>query len=208
MTAPRYRARPGCTHEPWPCCGTEADMFGRPRGTICGACRHLIAEGVAARERAAAEGLAVYRWTERSWSWPRFLGLGGLSTERHDQLSEAFHQLAARLTRPAPADTPRDSPAMGPAYRDHRGETRQDPVPWPRLVEPPPGTPEYRQGSWDWGCLVLAEPATREALQALYAAIGGALRDAHAGGLDRGRSALLQLAAGELSLSDFQRGGQ
>jgi hypothetical protein len=200
----KRRASRGCTHEPYPCCGAEPGAYGRPKGTICRDCESLIADGMAARAAAATAQEAgqrqVFRWTSQKHGWPRFYGAGcqwpagdGLD----DALVDAFWQLVTLVADPAPADTPRDSPKYEMVARAwSKGKERQY-LPWPMVLS------EGGYGSWSFEQLVLLPANVQQALDTLHQAIKAALGGVYQEGKERGGSALLRLASGELSLQDF-----
>lgn len=208
----KFRARPGYTHDPWPCCGTAAGAYGRPKGKICDDCKALIAEGKVARAAAAdqkAKGeQAVYGWTERDYGWPRYYAVPGdfTNSEAHEQLANAMFACVNALSTPAPADTPRESPEYTlerqyvgvPSGRE--GHKRRQYLPWPRVLP----VDEKKYDSWGFHTLRLMNPAHREALVALDLAIRAALEDRYEAGKQRGRSLLLGLAQGEHTITDFE----
>lgn len=189
----KSRASRGHTHDPWPCCGSDAGEYGRPKGGICLACTALIKEGRAARQRLADEGLAVYKWTTAHYIDARFPGFD----ESHDRLTRAFFDLVNTITHPAPADTPRENPEKWRMGRWSDGTRRREYEPWPWLV--------LGKGEWSWHTLVLAKPSDVERLRTLHAAILSALDAMYHEGKHRGSSALLSLASGEVGLQEFEQ---
>jgi hypothetical protein len=196
MRGERRRASRGNTHDPFECCGKEPGPYGRPKGAICGDCQALIDEGKAARAR-GPQDLVPFVWTSTNYGWPRFYGTGAdLPSDVHQALANAFWALANQITTPAPADTPRMSPTLGDPDR-RTGE--RHPTPWPRLLT----DPGLSHDSWSWAKLVLANPATVDALDALYLGIRAALGATYERGLKKGGNALKRLAEGSLALNDF-----
>lgn len=202
MAAERRRCRPGYTHEPYDCCGKDGGTYGRPKGQICQDCRNLIEHGKAAQAQACAAmdagTMGVFRWSERSYAWPRFYGSGAdIPGQAHDRLGDAFWEAVNVVTMPAPATTPdtSDQPAANPSWVGQKEA-------WPWLIEAK-GT----RRSWsesDWRVLRIADPAVREAMNSLHGAIMVALGAAYQAGKAKGSSILQQLASGELSLADFE----
>jgi hypothetical protein len=211
----KRRASAGNTHDPWPCCGSEAGTYGRRKNAICKACAALIEEGKAARAAATAAkdagGLDVFGWSSADYGWPRFYGndaqfphrfeVDGERVDVHDQLGDAFWHLVNTISQPAPADTPRHSPKYEMRKWSGSDKAERHHLPWPWVLSSP-----KRQGyspSWQFEILVLMNPAARDAVDKLFTAINLALSAVYQEGKERGGSALMQLARGELSLADF-----
>ena len=64
---------------------------------------------------------------------------------------------------------------------------------------------EGTRSHYDNPTLVTAEKATRDKLNELDRTIRAALEDTYRAGLREGRSILLQLAGGDLSMNDFNK---
>lgn len=201
----RRRASAGNTHDPWPCCGTEAGRYGRPKGGICSDCQELIAEGKAARTKATqakeAGQVAPYGWTGVSHGWPRFYVGADFPADTDDELVAAFYDLVGTISEPAPADTPTDfrTGRMVPSPWN-RKELEPERQAWPWVLDV---KNDGYSSSWQSRKLVLMNPAARDAVARLYAAIRAALADCFQGGKNRGGSALMGLASGDLSMADF-----
>ncbi len=211
----RRRASAGNTHDPWPCCGTEAGRYGRPKGTICKDCGDLIAEGKAARAAATAAkeagGLDVFGWTTADYGWPRFYGndaqfphgfeVDGERVDVHDHLGDAFWHLVNTISQPAPADTPNHSPKYEMRKRTWGGPTAERHyLPWPMVLSE---GKRSSTSSWQFHQLVLMNPAARDAVDKLHQAINLALEAVFQEGKRTGRSLLQGLATGDVKMADF-----
>lgn len=216
MSEQKRRASAGNTHDPWPCCGTEAGSYGRQKNTICKDCADLITEGKAARAAATAAkeagSLEIFGWTTADYGWPRFYGndaqfphrfeVDGERVDVHERLGDAFWHLVNMISQPAPADTPHQSPKYEMRKRTWGGPTSERHyLPWPMVLS----GPNRGSGGSDWQFhqLILMNPAARDAVDKLHQAINLALGAVYQEGKERGGSALLSLAKGELSLGDF-----
>ena len=183
VTKRRRRVWTGYTREPWPCCGKAAEWrYGRPKEGICDECGQLVERGRAAAARDAEPGNEHYLWTDARQFWPRYYGAYDFNDkpgERTDQLlANAMFELVAAVSLPThEQEAPTSRPHVLDCRDTHTG---------------------YRSVA-----VVSMPPAVRDRLNALDAAIRTALAKVYASGQRRGRSAVLQLAAGELSLTDF-----
>lgn len=195
----KRRCRPGYTHEPYECCGTEGGPYGRPKGVICKDCADLIAEGKAARAEKAALGAEVRQWTERSYAWPRYYGSGAeIPAAQQEALVEAFFALVNAVTTPAPGDTPSVSPRTE-TRRGWNGKPEVHQLPWDKILS----DPGQGYDSWSFSKLVLVRPEVQAALDALHVAIKQALGATFERGKVRGSSILNGLVSGELTLNAF-----
>ena len=177
----RPKAGRGCTHDLWPCCGEPPEeTFGRTkRKSVCPECEELIQIGRQARERESESENGTYVWTETAHWWPQYYGdyrFGDGKTQ--DELADAMFHLVVRLT------TLKMNHAYGPSHE-------------------PVLECENTHGGYEGSVLVTAPTDVRTRLNDLDRAIRKALVAAYAEGKARGRSALLQLAGGELSMADF-----
>lgn len=174
------RLQRGHTRDPWPCCRRPAnERSGRPKGTICDDCKSLIRIGRETRALQSDRGERVYLWTTMPHWWPMYYGEYSFTTHGVGRrLSDAmFHVVSAVCRR-----------THGPWDEKNEG----------RFLEC--GGPRAR---YEAPVAVSADPQLRERLDELDAAIRAALADCYAEGESRGRSIILQLAGGEMSLKDF-----
>lgn len=209
MPIEKRRASRGCTHDPWPCCGTEPGSYGRPKEGICKDCQALIEEGKAARQKAAvakdAGELRVFNWTSVDYGWPRFYKADCQfphTPDFHEQLGDAFFAVVNAVSQAAPADTPHQSPKyemVARTYGDGGKERRY--LPWPWVV-----SEKGHHDSWSFGIRVLMNPAVQQALDHLHKQISAALGGVYHEGKQRGASLLHGLVTGELSQADFDDG--
>ena len=189
----RRRARRGCTYDPWPCCGKETTWDGgRPKGAICPECNRLIRLGKDAEKRSRETDTGTYTWAKESHWWPRYYG--PYSFEQHDtanNLAEAMFDLIEAVS-------------VLRENRKYGGYGASDHSEGPVLeCIGENGRPDrYESGGT---ALVHIPRAVREHLDKLDANIRTALREAYSAGNRRGRSILRQLAAGEMSLRDFEK---
>ncbi|MCY4635091.1 MAG: hypothetical protein OXG04_11420 [Acidobacteria bacterium] len=192
------RARRGCTYDPWPCCGKVITWNGgRPKGTICPACSRLIRLGEDAEKRTRETDTGIYTWAEQSHWWPRYYG--PYSFEQRDtaeKLAQAMFDLIEAVS-------------VLRETREHGygslGKSGQSEGPVLECIGEDGRPRRYESGGT---ALVHIPRAVRERLDNLDANIRTALREAYAEGNRRGRSILRQLAAGEMSLSDFEKRDQ
>ncbi len=190
------RCPPGYTHDLYECCGKDPGVYGRPKGQICSTCAGLIEDGRRARAL-VPKGLETLQWTSVPYGWPCFYSckaqfLDGLSSsDARDRLRDAFWRLVNVATTPAPSDTPHGDPSKG-----HE--------PWPRLLS----VKGSGYNSWSFETLVACCPEIRKGLDELHQAIMAALNDVYAAGKRNGRSVLLGLASGEVSVRDFDGDGK
>ena len=192
----RARAPRGMTWEPWPCCGAgeggeepgRGPKRPRPKSeVICPECRRLIETGRRAEERQAEAGKQSWGWAEDEMGWPRYIGgpEAGQETETAlRKLSSAFFGLVSRLVEFVP-DSEYKPAAREPARRLLRYEAHES---W----------------WWSWPIEVRAEPALREALDAVDAGIRTALEEVREDAFRAGRNTLLALAEGKTALDDFE----
>ena len=176
----RERLPRGHTRDAWPCCNTAPEQtYGRPKGGICQKCRELIRTGAdALRQREQAQE-QTYRWVKQPHWWPQYYGVYRFENEgTRRTLIEAMFYLVNRVIKPVYARSGADK------------------------IEPML-TCEGTRSQYDNSVPVSADPGTRECLNALDQAIREALTEAYAEGKKRGQSTLLQLAAGEMSMKDF-----
>jgi hypothetical protein len=173
----------GLTKRPYECCGAPAPQFGRPLTGVCAACEALQKDGQTYRDtvQQVIADRQTYVWVEpgREYAWPcpREFFYG----DKQDALRRALGVLIATVALPVPAVEEKwwDKPGLLPRAQG-----------------------EY----YEWKMPVEVSPPTAEALAALVTAMATALGAAYADGLKRGRSSLLALAAGEMSLADFEKG--
>lgn len=176
----RKRLQRGHTRDPWPCCRRPAnEAGGRPKATICDDCKALIKIDKETRARQDEQGQKVYLWTEMPHWWLMYYGPYSFGTHGVGRrLSDAmFHVVSAVCRR-----------THGPWDEENEGKFLEC------------GGPRARYEST---FAVRADPAVRDRLDELDAAIRAALADCYAAGRSRGRSIILQLAGGEMSLKDF-----
>ena len=195
MTEKR-RCSPGYTHDPYPCCGTDGGPYGRQKNCICRDCSALIEEGKRARGLLNAAAPEVRTWTERDWGfpgyygdweWPHALHHGGL--DLHHNLRAAIFKMVNAVVQPAPGDTPSSVPT----------KKSTDYTPWPNFLS------QKENGTcYDWRILVTVDPSVRAAIDAVDQAIRAALGGVYLEGKERGSASLLQLATGEMSMTDFE----
>ena len=175
----------GHTRDPWPCCDRPADdTVGRPKERICEACRNLIRTGEDALERQKNVGEQRYRWPEVRHMWPQYYGdyeFG--TTDTREDLGTAMFNLVTAL-----------------ATRAHERQ-------WKRKHQPVLDCANTHTRYLDT-VEVMLNAKTRELLNKLDVAIRAALTQGYAEGKARGRSTLLQLANGELSMNDFDKGAR
>ena len=178
------------TWDPWPCCGKPAEKEGwrggRPKNTICRECTHLIQVGRDALETARASGRRPYLWTWVRHGWAEYYGAYDFSGDRSFLAHAMFHLVealwATREKRPhgfIPAGSV-DGPVLD-CDEQHRNPILQGQV------------------------TVHIDRNIRDRVNELDAAIRKALASVYAQGVARGRSTLLGLADGDLSLSDFEK---
>ena len=189
----RVRARRGCTYDPWPCCGeVTTQRGGREKDTICPECTRLIRLGRDAETRSRESDTGIYRWASEPHWWPQYYG--PWSFEHHDtgkKLAEAMYDLVEAVS------LLREDREHGYGRLGAKSEvpvlecTGED------------GHPGHYESSGT--ALVHIPRPVRERLDNLDARIRTALREAWAAGNRRGRSVLRQMAAGEMSLGDFER---
>lgn len=194
----RERAGRGMTYEPWPCCGQEPETSGwrrgRPKNEICDECRHLIGVGKQALERAGQNGRKSYLWTCIKHGWAQYYGSYQFQSE-HDtgfdvgrRLADAMFELVESLwsvrEKRAHGYIPPGS-SVGPVIECSK---------------------QHRQPIEQGAVIVHMEQRVRDRVNELDAAIRTALESAYSEGRKRGRSTLLSMAAGDLSLSDFDEG--
>lgn len=163
----------------------------------------LIKEGKAAREAQRAAPHEVVNWTEHDYGFPGYYEVPFPSSlnepDLQDNLRDAIYELVNAVSTPAPADTPRWNPnkwKMG-AWSD--GTKRRDHDPWPFML-----SVKGNGSQWSWGAMVLIAPRVRAAIDAVDQAIRAALVGVYQEGKERGSSALLQMAGGEMSMTDFE----
>ena len=178
----RQRVLRGHTRDPWPCCNKPAEeRWGRPKGTICDECKQLIATGKDAIRQRRERSEATFKWAERPHGWPQYYGpYNFVGSGTRTRLGNAMFDLAEAVTTPVHA----------PWNAEHEGN----------LLEC-----KDTRSRYDGTHFVSADRETRERLNDLDAAIRNALADAYAAGEARGQRSLLQLASGEMSLSDFEK---
>ena len=183
---PTRRASPGCTHDPWPCCQKPASEYGgRPKNTICNECKALINTGRDAIARAQNTGDEVYSWALEPHWWSQYYGPYEFSYGGGDtRLANAMYALVTALATPVHGKI------------DYRRRV-------PRVLEG--GIEDIWKRHWEGQAPFQMKAATRDHLNELDSAIRAALEDTYAEGKNRGRSALLQLATGELSIMDFDK---
>ena len=189
---PKHRASRGFTHDKWPCCGEEPGGYGRPKASICNECNELIKLGKESVERSRLSGVKAYTWArERHW-WPGYYGHYDFSNDGHsfrrngsrDSLTDAMFALVGCLFT-----TAKDGDKY---FRSIKTEGR--------LLEC-----KKTRSKYDGTKAVLMNAETRDRLNDLDAAIRRALENVYKEGLSKGGSALLQLAAGDLTTHDFNR---
>ena len=184
----RPRASRGHTWDPWPCCGERPEATGRharPKGEICTECKRLIEIGRLAEKLAKSDGGRTYKWVSEPHWYPGYYGPYDLSTSVRNRLRDAMFAAVNTTSTTVAWDT------FSQQVNEFFLKTSRTRVPYNHMTPP---------------IIVLANPAQRESLNALDDAIRGALEDAFAEGKRRGRSAVLQLASGEMSLKDFDSG--
>ena len=177
--------RRGHTREPWPCCDKAVDQeSGRPKDRICGECAELIRIGKNTVERKTQAGEETYYWAEQAHWWPRYYGQYEFTRHELDRkLADAMFHLVNLVT------------------------TTVDTRHWRKDDEQPVLDANNRPQEYEYGgtVLVRADPATRDALNELDARIRECLTSAYEAGKAKGQRSLLQLASGELSLTDFEK---
>lgn len=189
----RRRAYRGFTHEPYECCGKDPGPRGRPKRTICRECGQLIEDGKALRQQTsqqvASGDRGLYRFHERDYAVPGYYS-PGLSSDHQRTLQAALFGLVQAAAMPAPVTAP---PYANSGQRE---EDDWEPEAWPHVLT-------VKQDRHDWGSLVLLPPAVRDAIDRFDQAIRAALASTYQAGKKDGRSVLLGLATGEVSLADF-----
>ena len=183
------RAPRGNTFDPFVCCGLAADrQYGRPKGTpVCRECARLMEIGRAALKADAGAGRGCYIWSGRPYysvDYP-VRDSGGLE----DAMADLVNRLAE----------PRGAVPCGEHGLQH-------------VLEAPFAPGVYRGRYEIEEFVVSMRRADRDALNALDAAIRACLSKCAQDGKAEGRSIIMALAAGELTLADFERqaaaGGQ
>ena len=178
----KQRVLRGHTRDPWPCCNTAADeRWGRPKGTICDQCKNLIATGKDAIRQRQERSESTYKWARMRHWWPQYYGpyefrRSGTRTA----LANAMFHLVEAVTTPVHAGW----------NAEHEGYVLEC---------------KDTHSKYDGSLFVSAERETRERLNDLDAEIRNALAEAYAEGKTKGQRNLLQFAAGEMSLSDFEK---
>ena len=179
----KERCHPGYTHDPWACCQKEAPKRGRPKTDICYDCKKLIAIGKDALKRDADNEIGKYCMETSESNWVRYYGEFDMPHSVRDQLSKAMFSLAQSLS-----------------------EDRPDIIRW---EDPPPFLIEADGKSrHTWYSNVRVRRMARKVrdlVTALDAAIRAALVAVHKDGRERGGSALLRMASGEITLDDFDQ---
>lgn len=184
----------GWTKGPCPGCG-EGEQH--PSRGVCQECRGLLRDGNAYRQettrRLAAEGTpSVWQWTERAYAWPRYYG--DYEFERDDAkdtLNAAMFAVVEATSEPAPPGTPRQSAVKNPDKHSYKPF-----LDWPTVFS-------TAKGEWSFERWILMPGPVRAALDALDAAIRGALHSAYTRGKRDGASLLHQLAIGEITTDEF-----
>ena len=181
----RRRASRGCTYDPYPCCGKPASEHGgRLKNRICDDCKKLIETGRDALKAAREDrGEENFTWVSQPHFWPMYYGPHELSDRTRRGLSNAMYELVNTLS----------TVVRNPPWS--RGERA------PKVIDVRQDRYE-REGT----ITVSMKPEVRERLHELDGMIRKALAETHEDGKRRGRSALLNLAAGELSIADFDKG--
>ena len=178
----KQRVLRGHTRDPWPCCNTAADeRWGRPKGTICDECKNLIATGKDAICQREDRSEGTYKWARMPHWWPQYYGpyefrRSGTRTA----LANAMFHLVEAVTTPVHARW----------NAEHEGYVLEC---------------KDTHSKYDGSLFVSAEREIRERLNDLDAEIRNALAEAYAEGKTKGQRNLLQFAAGEMSLSDFEK---
>ena len=171
------------THDPYPCCGKDPDEYGRPKNTICSECAGLIEIGKRAKKADEDGGRREFVWASRPHWWPRYYGDYDMVGRCKFDLDAAMFDLVSALTdwrrRRTQLDT--DAATRLPPYLDCK-----------------PG-----HGRYEGQHVVSADGVVRDRVNALDKAIRQALMAAYKAGAERGGNALRRLAAGDLSLTDF-----
>ena len=181
----KERAQRGHTHDPWPCCGKDSGYArGRAKNTICPDCRKLIWLGKKTLEQQAAAKQAVFIWVKEEHWWPMYYGPYDFPDhEMGRRLANAMYALATRIVEDTDAWVWNDKLE----YLLTCGESGRSSY-----------THEGRKA-------VSIDPALCEALDELDAAIRESLEGVFKEGQAQGRSIMLQLAAGTLSMEDYNR---
>ena len=179
----KQRVLRGHTRDPWPCCGSAADeRWGRPKGTICDECKDLIRTGKDAIQEKESRSEAIYKWATQPHWWPQYYGPYNFrQSGTRTALANAMFNLVETLTTTVHTGWNADHEGYVLSCKDTRSK-------------------------YDGSLFVSADRETREKLDELDAAIREALSEAYAEGTARGQRSLLQLAAGDMSLKDFEKG--
>ena len=180
----RERAQKGHTHDPWPCCGKESGYArGREKNTICPNCQKLIKLGKATLDRQTTARQEVYLWSRQPNWWPRYYGPYDFPDHvMRDRLGDAMYAVATLVSENA------------------------EQSPWTKNLEHLLSCGE--RGSryhYEGKKTVSIDPALRNALDELDNAIRAALEGVFSEGQTQGRSIMLQLASGKLSMDDYNK---
>lgn len=179
----KRRLPTGHTRGPWPCCGKECEEWpGRLKNRICDECKRLITIGKDAVRRHEAGSMEPYRWTGRHYAWTGYALGVSMAFDGRNRLQRAMWSLVSELAIDA-----HDERGMG-AERGPVLDAQKD-----------------SYGRFEFSTRVKMTPHLRGLLNDLDVAIRAALTDVHQAGIEQGRSALVQLADGKMTLDDFDR---
>ena len=138
-------------------------------------------EGAETRRRQEAAGNETYVWTTEPHWWPGYHGRYGFrSHETGRALTRAMYELANQLTR------------------------RREPPDWSRRHDPLLDCKQPRP-TYQGTVQVCVAPNLRDGLNRLDDTIRTALEEAFACGKADGQSIVRQLAAGDMTLKDFEK---
>ena len=176
----RRRALAKHTHDNWPCCGEPPESdYGRPKGEICQECRRLIDIGRATLERESAAGRKQYEWALRHYWWPEYYGPFDFEDEGTRRgLARAMYDLIESVIV---------------RIEEHTWGKKV-----PKLLDC-----EGTRSRYDGTGLVSIDTTVRDRLNELDRRIRSALAETYRCGKTKGQNVLRQLAAGEVSLKDF-----
>ena len=198
MSIREIAAARGHTWDPWPCCSTAVDPAewyrGRPKKTIiCPDCVELIRLGKDARHRACDAGRTTFKWTTVYCNWPAYYGPyefqykpnapSGGPRNAGDALRQAMFDLVNALSQSAP----------GHAWQSKASDVLTC------------DKTSRRISPYESETLVTMEDKVQETLDTFDATLRDALESAYREGKSRGQNILLNLAANELSVNDFNR---
>lgn len=187
----RRRAHRGYTYDPCHGCGAIPDnnSRGRPKGSVCTDCYTLLNEAKDRRKFLAAQGKQKWFGHNRVTHWNPYFHVGTYYGHNNEPETRDLQQAFVDMIFAVALDERGVHEGHGRYLTGLDGRVVDE------LVDH-----ERREACY---CAVALTQQARDAISQLHSLIGRMLPAAYQAGEKHGRSVLFQLAAGEVSQSDF-----